>query len=57
MVSTVVGYGCAALCVALLANAIRVSARGDMGAGLVALALAFTLLLGSVAALRVRARL
>ena len=54
MVSRVVGYGCAALCVALLGFAVWVSAKGDMRAGLVALALAFALLLASLAALRVR---
>jgi hypothetical protein len=53
----VVGYGCAALCVALLAYAIWVSAKGDTGAGLVAVALAFALLIGTVAVLRVRTRL
>ena len=53
----VVGYGCAALCVALLAYSIWVSARGDMRTGLVAVALAFALLLASFVALRVRTRL
>jgi hypothetical protein len=57
MVSRVVGYGCAALCVALLGFAVWVSAKGDMGAGLVALALAFALMLASLAALHVRSRL
>jgi hypothetical protein len=57
VVSTEVGYGCAALCVVLLGFAVRVSANGDMGTGLVALALAFALLLASLAALRVRSRL
>ena len=53
----VVGYGCAALCVALLAYSIWVSARGDMRTGLIAVALAFALLLGSFAALRAGTRL
>lgn len=53
----VVGYGCAALCVALLAYAILVSARGDTRTGLVAVALALGLLIASVATLRVRTRL
>ena len=54
----VVGYGCAAMCVALLAYSIWVSsARGDMKTGLVAVALAFALLLTSLLALRVRTRL
>jgi hypothetical protein len=57
MVSTVIGYGCAALCVALLYCAVWASGRGEMGMGLVALALAFALLLASVATLRVRPRL
>ena len=57
MVSRVIGYGCAALCVVLLGFAVRVSAKGDMRAGLVALALAFALLLASLAALRVRSKL
>ena len=55
--SRVVGYGCAALCVALLGVAVWVSGRGEMGMGLVALALAFALLLASLAALRVRSGL
>ena len=55
--SRVVGYGCAAMSVALLAYSIWVSARGDMKTGLVAVALAFALLLTSLLALRVRTRL
>ena len=54
MVSRVVGYGCAALCVALLYCAVWASGRGEMGMGLVALALAFALLLASLALLRAR---
>ena len=53
----VVGYGCAALCVALVAYSILVSARGDMRTGLIAVALAFGLLIASVATLRVGTRL
>lgn len=52
-----VGYGCAALCVALLGYAIWVSTRGEFAAGLISVALAFALLLASVGALRVRTRL
>lgn len=57
MLSRVVGYGCAALCVALLCVAVWVSRRGDMGFSLLTLALAFALLLASLAALRVKTRL
>ena len=57
MLSRVVGYGCAALCVALLYVAVWVSRRGDMGFSLLTLALAFALLLASLAALRVKTRL
>jgi hypothetical protein len=53
----VVGLGCAALCVVLLGYAIWVSTRGDFGAGLVSVALAFALLLVSVGTLRVQSRI
>ena len=53
MTSVVVGYGCAALCVALLAFSIWASATGaGDGVGLVAVALAFALLMVCGATLR-----
>ena len=50
MASRVVGYGC----VALLGFAVWASRHGDMGFSLIALALAFALLLASLALLRAR---
>ena len=54
MLSRVVGYGCAALCVALLGFAVWASGRGDMGFSLLTLALAFALLLATLALIRAR---